>query len=205
MKYWFQCLGLAALIGLLNYYPLPFFPTYEQILLPLVSFFLALILGVRFPDIDLFTPGLKHRSAITHSVLLPWLMTLVGYPAIVSGLAMGMAIHMLADIFPKAWIGGALIKMPFFGSLGRLSPFWLMFNCLACLALGLQTTSALGEWVAVGGLSSSLLIMIWYFLREEKSMPPLLAGLMIISALFWSHYNPDFSLLSLIKSTGNTI
>ena len=196
MKYWLECLGLATLIALLNYYLLPL-PVYEQLLLPLTSFALAMILGIRFPDLDLYTPGLKHRSAITHSVLLPWLITLIGYPSILAGLAMGMAIHILADVFPKAWVGGALVKMPFFGSLGKLSPFWLMLNCLACLALGLQTITVQDDWVRYGSFSLSLIMMLWYLIRKEKSMPSLLTGLMIIGILLWNHYSPDLSSLNL--------
>ena len=202
MKFWLECLGLATLVALLNYYIIPI-PIYEHLIAPLASFGFALILGVRLPDIDLYTPGLKHRSAITHSVLLPWLMTLTGFPAIVAGLATGMAIHMLADVFPKAWSGGALIKMPFFGSLGQLSPFWLILNLLICLALGLHTLSLQSDWVRYGSFTLSLLVLLWYLIRKEKSLPPLLTALMIIGVLIWNHYSPDLSLLNL-KTLTNT-
>ncbi len=200
MKYWLECLGLAAIIALMNYYPIPI-PVIEQLLLPLTNFGLAMLLGLRFPDVDLYTPGLKHRSAVTHSVLLPWLFTLLGYPSILAGLAMGMAIHILADVFPKAWVGGALVKMPLFGSLGKLSPFWLMINCLACLAIALQTTVAQDDWVRYGCFTMSMTMMLWYMIRKEKSMPPLLTALMIIGVLLWNHYSPDISSLNLKSLT----
>lgn len=196
MKYWLECLGLATLTALLNYYPLPF-PVYNLFFLPLISFSLALMLGIRLPDIDLFTPGLKHRSALTHSVLVPWLMTATNYPSVFGGLAIGMAIHMLADLFPKAWMGGALIKLPFFGSMGRLSPFWLILHCLACLALGLHTLAMLNHWVRYGCLIVSMLITLWYLIKKEKSLPPLLAALMIVGVLAWNHYSLNLPTLNL--------
>ncbi len=208
MKYWLQCLGLAALLALINDYPLQNavmdqFPVIEQLLLPVVNFALALTLGIRFPDIDLFTPGLKHRSAVTHSVLVPWLLTLINYPFILTGMAMGMAIHLLADVFPKAWVGGALVKMPLLGSLGKLSPFWLMFNCLFCLVISLQTLVLQEIWPMTISFALSLLVMLWYLIRKEKSMPSLLTALMIIGVLLWSHYSPDFSWFNLKSLTAN--
>ena len=196
MKFWLECLGLAAIIALINYFPIPV-PIIEQLLLPLTSFGLALLLGLQFPDIDLYTPGLKHRSALTHSALLPWLLTLVNYPAVLAGLAMGMAIHILADVFPKAWVGGALVKMPFFGSLGKLSPFWLMLNCLICFAMALNFTLNQDDWVKIGSLAMSITLMLWYMIRKERSLPPLLTALMIIGVLLWNHYSPDLSSLNL--------
>ncbi len=196
MKYWLQCLGLAAIIALINYYTVPV-PVIEQLVKPLFSFGLAMVLGIRFPDVDLFTLGLKHRSAITHSLLLPWLLTLTGYPSVVAGLAMGMAIHILADVFPKAWIGGALVKMPLFGSLGKLSPFWLMANFLGCLVLALHTISIQGDWIQFGSFAMAITATLWYMIRKEKSLPPLLTALMIVSVLVWNHYSPDISSFNL--------
>ncbi|MDP0561626.1 MAG: hypothetical protein QS721_04550 [Candidatus Endonucleobacter sp. (ex Gigantidas childressi)] len=198
MKYWLECLGLAALITLINSYPLPLpLPIFKQLIIPMVIFGLSLILGLRFPDVDLYTPGLKHRSAVTHSALLPWLVTLLGNPAILAGLSIGMAIHIFADIFPKAWIGGALVKMPLFGSLGKLSPYWLTLNCLVCLAIGMQSVSINGDSVKYGSLCLSLIILLWYLIKKEKSMPPLLSAFMIIGVLCWYHYLPDLSSFSL--------
>ncbi|WP_330925878.1 hypothetical protein [Candidatus Sororendozoicomonas aggregata] len=208
MKYWLQCLGLAALLALINYYRLQFtaidqLPVIKQLLIPVVNFTLALILGIRLPDIDLFTPGLKHRCALTHSALVPWLLTVINYPFILAGMAMGMAIHLLADVFPKAWVGGALVKMPLLGSLGIFSPFWLMVNCLFCLAISLQTLVLQEAWSMTLTFALSLLVMLWYFIRKEKSMPPLLTALMIIGVLVWSHYSPDLSWFNLQSMTAN--
>lgn len=203
MKYWLECLGLSAFIALINYYILPI-TVYEQVILPFLTFGLSMFLGIRFPDIDLFTYGLKHRSAVTHSFLLPFLLTMTGYPSIFGGLAMGMAIHILADVFPKAWVGGALVKMPLLGSLGKLSPFWLMFNCLGCLAIAVQTISAEDKLIQYGSIAMSLVAMLWYLIRKEKSMPPLLAALMICGILLCSHYSFDLSLFKLKTMASNT-
>lgn len=200
MKYWLRCLGLAAIIALINYYTLPV-PVVEQLFKPVVSFALAMLLGIRFPDLDLYTPGLKHRSATTHSLLLPGLLMLTGYAlvnaSVIAGLAMGMAIHMLADVFPRAWVGGALVKMPLFGSLGRFSPFWLLANFLGCLVIALGIVAEQGDWVQIISLVCAAVITLWYMIRKEQSLPPLLAALMVVSVLLWNRYGGDMASLNL--------
>ena len=45
------------------------------------------------------------------------------------GFLIGVSIHLCADLFPKAWIGFATIKVPYFLSIGPiLSPIWMVIN-----------------------------------------------------------------------------
>lgn len=91
----------------------------------LISFYYV---GLQFPDMDLKIKGLGHRSIVTHSFLLPtifmylhqknylWLVYNAKYDItkfMIIGLALGIAIHILYDLRPKAYKGTALIKFPY--------------------------------------------------------------------------------------------
>ena len=55
---------------------------------------------------------------------------------IAAGFALGVAIHLAADLFPKAWTGFALISLPFYGWLpATASITWLVCSVVACLGL----------------------------------------------------------------------
>jgi len=91
--------------------------------------------GAMFPDIDQRLPFVPHRSALTHSALIPLLMA-IRVPMIAGLFAGGIAVHLLADLFPAGWAGYALIKVPFFGPLGPDGSWWfLLLNALVCLGL----------------------------------------------------------------------
>lgn len=105
--------------------------------LALLAIPFAALAGTTLPDLDLAL-GLGHRNALTHS-LLPVLVALArpGWRPAAIGLALGMGLHLSADVFPNAMRGFATVKLPGAGSIGaRLSYLWLASNALACLALG---------------------------------------------------------------------
>ncbi|MFK0573334.1 hypothetical protein [Endozoicomonas sp.] len=145
----------------------PFWPAMsfmEEIL-----FFLSgLIAGIRLPDLDLLTPGISHRSAVTHSCLPALLFWVTGFAPIAGGLALGTAFHLSSDLQPKAWTGGALIKFPLLGSIGMLSPIWLIANVIGCLAIFMEVVS--GEPIDARQMIVAICIVGggWYFLQEEK-------------------------------------
>ena len=103
---------------------------------------------VAAPDIDhMALRILHHRSILTHSVLLPllvlWLVPELG-PAAASGAALGVAVHLAADLLsPSRGFGRIWLPEPFRVSLGGWSPLWLMLNALACAWLA-GTTSGPG-------------------------------------------------------------
>ena len=145
----------------------PFWPTMtfmEKILL----FLAGLIAGIRLPDLDLLTPGLSHRSAITHSCIPALAVWAFGFSPMAEGLALGIAFHLSSDLHPKSWTGGALIKFPVLGSIGMLSPIWLFANVIGCLAIFIEVVS--GESVDARQVILGLCIpgACWYFLQEEK-------------------------------------
>jgi len=123
------------------------------ILRNLLIFCAGLAVGYTFADIDLAPPLLiRHRSFWTHGPIIPavilyfapgglWLYFLAPF-------LLSYALHLLKDMFPKAWKGGALIKLfPIRGSLGpALSFIWLGLG-----ALGAVIVFYLAYWPTVAG------------------------------------------------------
>ena len=102
---------------------------------------LAFVLALKFPDLDQKISFLVHRSIITHGPAIPIIAALVSLKwnrgaELTIAFSLGMVFHLLFDLFPKAWIGFALVHVPF---MGRLAPFpsvvWLLSAMLICLVL----------------------------------------------------------------------
>lgn len=91
----------------------------------------------RLPDIDLML-GLGHRSGLTHS-LLPAGIACVRprWWPLAAGIALGLGLHLSADLFPNAMRGYATVKLPGLGSIGAgASYLWLAANGAAALLIG---------------------------------------------------------------------
>lgn len=131
-------------------------------------FLAGLMAGIRLPDIDLVLPGFRHRSGITHSFLMAFFFWLMGWYAIAAGLALGVGMHLASDMQPKAWTGGALIKFPMLGSIGLISPLWILANILGCAFVWLEVMSVSTVPDRQLMLMVSLFGVLWYFTREEK-------------------------------------
>ena len=81
----------------------------------LLLFLLGASMGPTFPDIDLAPPlFMRHRSFWTHGIFVPLVIYLLrpsgagvyfAFPFLI-----GVAVHLLHDMFPKSWQGGALIN-----------------------------------------------------------------------------------------------
>lgn len=98
---------------------------------------LAALAGTTLPDLDLAL-GLGHRSGLTHS-LLPVAVALArpGWRPVAAGLALGIGLHLSADVFPNGMRGFATVKLPGAGSIGAGASYaWLAANALAALAIG---------------------------------------------------------------------
>ncbi len=145
-------------------------------------FLAGLIAGIRLPDIDLLLPGFSHRSGITHSCGFAVLFMMLGHDAIAGGLAIGIALHLSSDMQPKSWAGGALIKLPFFGSIGMLSPVWMLLHIAGCFWILFSVSSAIEETRRWLPLLVTLMGIVWYFLYEEKKrlLPLMTLGFCIL-------------------------
>ena len=110
----------------------------------IVSFIgFAFVLGLVAPDVDQRLPFLIHRSLLTHG---PWFALLATWmaqksksqsamPLVTCSFAFGLALHLAGDLFPKAWIGFALVHIPLWGRLpAAASVCWLLGSSLVSAA-----------------------------------------------------------------------
>lgn len=91
----------------------------------------------RLPDLDLVL-GLGHRSGFTHS-LAPAGIAALGrrWWPLAAGVALGLGLHLSADLFPNAMRGYATVKLPGMGSIGAAASYaWYAVNGAAALLLG---------------------------------------------------------------------
>jgi hypothetical protein len=130
---------------------------------------LAAWAGTTFPDIDQVLP-LGHRSALTHSVLPAALACLWRRGlALAAGLALGIGLHLSADLFPQAMRGFATVKLPFVGSIGwQASYIWFAVNAFASMTLGAVLLSRItGAKFALPLLAGVALIGVAYLLSVD--------------------------------------
>ena len=132
----------------------------------LITLFVSLLAGLEFPDTDFILIFiLDHRSIITHGILIPFFLyrylTKEGKQDFLNkyfskiltsnkiknefldyvyiGFLIGIAIHLCADLFPKAYIGYAMIKLPFFIPIGGpLSMVWMFGNMFFALKIAFK-------------------------------------------------------------------
>ena len=79
----------------------------------------SFLFGIKLPDWD-FKLRLRHRSILTHSpfvtiifIALYETKTSYFFKYFIVGFSTAIAIHILFDLFPRKWYGGALLKIPF--------------------------------------------------------------------------------------------
>ena len=132
----------------------------------LVILYVSLLAGLEFPDFDLLLLFfLGHRSILTHGIIVPFFLykflTMESYSKfsnkifgrffsnkniskevldyVYIGFLIGIAIHLCADLFPKAWIGFALIKFPPWIPMGApFSIVWMLLNMFFALKIAFQ-------------------------------------------------------------------
>jgi len=84
----------------------------------MVLFIAAFLIGIKFPDWD-FKMKLRHRNVLTHSpfaaLVFYWLYLdnpSVEFRYFIMGFSLAVGIHLIFDIFPNGWGGGAMLQMP---------------------------------------------------------------------------------------------
>jgi hypothetical protein len=115
------------------------------------------IIGLWLPDVDLIFPFLTHRSVLTHSVILPLGAYLLGKQrddrwllSVTAGVSLGVLVHLIFDLYPAGWFGGALLYWPVMPRTIGLtnSVVWLLANCVGCIYLVLLILRRDVLWVA---------------------------------------------------------
>lgn len=137
----------------------------------------CVVAGLTLPDIDQPLP-LDHRSALTHGIFPAVVLAALRWArAAAAGLALGIGLHLAADLFPNAMIGYATVAVPFSGRLDAgQSYLWLGGNALACAVVGLWLLhrSVPHTRLKVGALIGTALIGLWYLPRVDGGWPALL-------------------------------
>lgn len=114
-------------------------------------------IGIKFADIDLAPVlRLRHRSAWTHGPVAVWVVMylLSLFPSVylywfIVGFLPAHAIHLFADMFPRNWKGGAMIKLhPIKKELAPVISFaWLGFGAYISAGKWLEITGHAWGWL----------------------------------------------------------
>jgi len=152
------------------------------------SLLIGIAIGLNLPDKDLETSYLVHRSILTHGCLLPalffWLARKRGHAVrlFAIGVSLSSAVHLCFDLFPRAWIGFALIHIPLYGrTTAAFSWLWIASSIAVCLYLAFALVKNAFEIVIV---MSSLIIVFGHDAAMEKSaFWPALITMMIATTL----------------------
>ncbi len=144
-------------------------------------------IGLKFPDIDFKIKGLRHRSIVTHSFLLPlvlfifhksemltliWMKTYDITGSVIIGLCFGMTVHFLYDLFPKRFVGSALIQFPIgngYKNKYALSPFnsvlWFIGSAVIQSIIAIYYISYIEECI----LLIICTVLTLYFKRKSEN------------------------------------
>lgn len=152
----------------------------------ILLFLLALLLGLNLPDLDQQLPFLTHRSIITHGLLIPlglaWAVNkekVVSTRLLSMGFNIAIVIHLVFDLFPRAWTGFALIHILFWGRSSALfSWLWISISSIVCLYMTFILLRILADTLLISG--SLLFGLIFYASRETIFLAPLVALLIAI-------------------------
>jgi hypothetical protein len=154
----------------------------------------GVLLGAQLPDIDrwLFFLAGQHRSILTHSPLIPYALSLAAHNRGpwwrwgALGLAASFAAHLAFDLFPRAWSGYALIKVPLFGEMPpTLSLLVILGSVVGCwyVALRLAEHPQEASVIALAGFAG--LVVSGMRTGEAWGLPLLtLTIAMFLAALF---------------------
>lgn len=135
-----------------------------------ILIFSSFLLGGKMPDWDMKLK-LKHRSILTHSPIISLFLIFIynvkeGYifRNFLIGYSMGVAVHLLFDIFPNNWRGGALIKIPFFklNFNKKNSKIFLAFSTIINVYISIFYIINIKEFVFIFVLS------LFYFCYNRK-------------------------------------
>lgn len=151
-------------------------PEALTIAIGIACFAIGAWLGSLFPDIDRFRIfRLRHRSIVTHSFLMPFLLwigaalTPVEWADwFITGFAAGMALHLAFDLFPGKWRGFALVDVPKLGRRTRNeSVIWLFTNLFLCVFISVSIIPALGP-AGILAYTATLAALYLYGILAKK-------------------------------------
>ena len=178
-------------------------------------------IGLKFPDIDLkmMKFGIKHRNILTHSFFLPFILFILNIQKIlgiyymlefyitgiiIRAFSIGIILHILYDLFPKKFIGTALIQIPFleksFGK--KMTIFWFILSSIILMIISLYFRITKLEIIII--LICIILTLI--FKRKEEKGFFLVAIIFILIFVFVFYFRENIfyymnNLILLFKQT----
>lgn len=163
-----------------------------------ISLILFSFLGLSFPDTDfILFPVLSHRSIITHSIIVPffiyrYLKKKKGFDnqytdLVYSGFLVGIGIHLIADLFPRAYMGYALIKLPFHISIGVIPTIlWILLNIFFAFKIALDKVRVdLNQKINKTLYFVSLVVITLIYLASEYEPATKIAFFLLSTVIAW--------------------
>jgi len=173
----------------------------------LIILYISLLAGLQFPDFDLHIFAfLGHRSILTHGIIIPFFLyrylnkrkianDTLDYAYI--GFLLGIAIHLCADLFPKAWIGFALIMFPPWIPMGApFSIIWMLTNLILALWLAFRKFKIIDENKKTRNLVfySIIIIGVIYMIIDSNFISKIIL-LLVTFPLIWIYGNRGFKFI----------
>jgi hypothetical protein len=158
-------------------------------LIPQSSFAAGIGIGLWLPDVDLVAlPILHHRSILTHSIFIPFLISKFFTNrfslSAVAGLYGGIAIHLSADILsPMVGFGMIWLPSPIKLSLGPFSIVWIAGNALAGAILALKLAPDQKKTV----YTLVALVALSYAIFNEGAFWPFVIFGLVATIAMWVH------------------
>ncbi|MGL4688408.1 MAG: hypothetical protein ACRCVS_06940 [Fusobacteriaceae bacterium] len=137
------------------------------------------LVGFKFPDWD-FKMRLKHRNILTHSplIILIFIYFHLKQPMEVTryfivGFSLAIGLHLIFDLFPKAWGGGSLIQIPIisYSCSPQLSKILFRIFIMISLYISILYTRTISEYFIV--FTMGIVILFRNIKKEEKLFRPL--------------------------------
>ena len=143
--------------------------------------------GLKLPDIDQRTDLLLHRSILTHGPLVPMVVYILvrnarrlSVRAFPMFLCLGLVVHLSFDLFPRAWMGYALISIPTYGWLPPvLSIAWMSASALLCAFWASRLVRGMQEFPLL--IFGVLAIFVYAAPNEASLIGPLIAVLVSLA------------------------
>lgn len=139
--------------------------------------------GLKLPDFDQRLDFLLHRSIVTHGPLVPLVTFLLlrnvrslAVRIFPMFLCLGFMVHLAFDLFPRAWVGYALISIPGYGWTPPIvSVVWIAASMVLCAYWAIRLVRTLPESALL--LLGTLGIFAYAALNEVSLFGPLVATL----------------------------
>lgn len=173
----------------------------------IIVFITAFLIGIKFPDWD-FKMKLRHRNILTHSPLILavfyWAYLRNPNPEFryfIMGFSLAIGIHLIFDIFPKGWGGGALLQTPFvkYSFKKNISITLFLIFIVISLGMAVKNTAVLEEVIFIFIFGSS--IIIFNTVKEEKLVRPMSMYVLMMVAIASIKYNEVADGVSLVYTT----